>query len=266
MRRDRLRVAALLVVILGGMNMPALPALATTLWASDSPDGVTSAIYSLDAATGAVIDSFTGPGANSDAVAVDPSGDSLWVVDSSNALQFSTVFNISTSGAVLDSFDLLGVNSEGLTVLADGTLVISDPSFDVILFVDPVSQAVTSSFSTTEKIGGLDDNGAGTLFALGRSGTVHSYALDGTLLGSVSTSVGETALGLAYTGSSFFISVDTDGPGLNQIFEVDPTGATIRSFTAQGTFTEGLDFVPEPRTWLLLAMVFGAWMQQRRVR
>lgn len=231
---------------------------AASLWASDSlagPGGtVAPAIYELDPSTGAVlrtISGFSAPGTYADALSFAPDGNSIYVLDSSTD---SEVRRISLSGVVLSQFHV-GLDAEGLTVLADGSLIIGGGVSNIVANVNPATGAVVSQFAVTRPIFGLASDGAGVLFGLTIGGLIDSYDLNGNFLGSVPTGVTGTTLGLAYTGTSFYVaSVGSS------ITEVSLSGAFIRSFAGPGPFTEGLDYpegvqvVPEPQASSLMLL------------
>lgn len=261
--------AVLAMTALISMGATAAPA---TLWASDSLSGpgggVAPAIYELDANTGAVLNSITGfspAGTFADAISFAPDGQSIFVLDSSTN---STVRRIDLAGNVLSTFNV-SLDAEGLTVLADGSLIVGGGVSGVIARVDQNTGAVLSQFGVSRQIFGLASDGKGTLFGLTIDGFIDSYSLAGTLLASLDTAVSGTTLGLAYTGSSFFIS----SVG-STISEVDLSGAVINSFAGPAGFTEGLDFpvgvqvnpVPEPGTLALAGLALGSLALARRRR
>jgi hypothetical protein len=249
---------------------------APTLWASDSLSGpggsVAPALYELNATTGAVIQTisgFSGAGTFADALSFSNDGNSIYVLDSSNSTTVSTVRQIDLSGTVLNAFTV-ALDAEGLTVLADGSLIIGGGVSGVIAQVNASTGAILSQFNVQRQIFGLASDGSGTLFGLTIDGNIDSYDLTGNLLGSLDTAVNGTTLGLAYTGSSFFVSAVG-----STIFEVALNGSIIRSFAGPAGFTEGLDFptgiqvpgtVPLPGSLALsgLALVALAGLRRRQ--
>lgn len=247
-----------------------------SLWASDSLSGpggaVGPGIYELNPTTGAVLSSIIGfspAGTFADALSFAPDGQSIFVLDSSTN---STVRQIDLSGNILNQF-AVALDAEGLTILADGTLIIGGGTSNAVANVNPTTGAIISQFTPTRQIFGLASDGAGTLFGLTINGLIDSYDLTGNLLGSLNTGVVGVTLGLAYSGSSFFIAATG-----STITEVGLGGAFIRSFAGPAGFTEGLDFpegvqvnpptpgVPEPGTMALLGLALSGFAVARRRR
>ena len=258
-------------VLMGGLVL-GTGAEATSIWASDSLSGpggsVAPAIYELDSTTGAVLSTitgFSGAGTFADALSFAPDGQSIFVLDSSTN---ADVRQIDLAGNVLNSFSV-ALDAEGLTILADGSLIIGGGNSGVVATVDSTTGVVISQFSVSNNLFGLASDGAGTLFGLTIGGVIESYDLAGNLLGSLSTGVTGTTLGLAYTGSSFFISATG-----STISEVALNGSLIRSFAGPAAFTEGLDFpegiqvppsgVPAPGTLVLLGLGLAGFGYQKR--
>lgn len=243
-----LLAAVLTLIATGGTQAHA----ARILWASDSDGGSSSTLFKLDADTGAVLGSLPGPGTYADALSFANDGQSIFVLDSSTD---SDVYRIDLAGNVLNSFHIT-LDAEGLTVLQDGSLVIGGGSSNAIAFVNPTTGAILSQFAPVAAIYGMASNGVDRLFGLRINGIIDTYDLAGNHLGSLSTGVGGTTLGLAYTGSSFFIA--STG---STITEISLTGTFIRSYAGPGPFTEGLDFpavqtaaVPEPSSLTLVGI------------
>ena len=243
------------ISLLAGLSLAAITpetVCAASLWVSDSDNGTSSTLFELDSVTGAVLSSLPGPGTFADALSFSNDGNSIFVLDSSTD---STVYQINLAGAILNSFNV-ALDAEGLTILKDGSLVIGGGVSNTIAFVNPLTGAIQSQFTPTGSVFGLSSNGVDRLFALRINGTIDTYDLSGNLLGSLVTSASGTTLGLAYTGSSFFIS--STG---STVREFSTTGTLLNSFSGPGPFTEGLDFptvqappdgeVPEPGTMAL---------------
>jgi hypothetical protein len=228
---------------------------AASLWASDSFTGANSVLFELDSVTGAVLSSIPGPGTFADALSFSNDGQSIFVLDSSTN---STVYQINIAGAVLNSFNV-ALDAEGLTILEDGSLVIGGGVSNTIAFVNPLTGAINSQFAPSSQIFGLSSNGVDRLYGLRINGTIDTYDLTGNLLGSLVTGAPGTTLGLAFTGSSFFVS--STG---STVREYSTTGVLLNTFAGPGPFTEGLDFptvqgpgprpeIPEPGTMGLAA-------------
>jgi hypothetical protein len=230
------------------------------LYASDSGGG-SSRIFQLDSDTGAVLGSFAGPGRFADAVSLAPDGTSLFILNSFP--NPSLVYRTDLAGNLLSSF-AINLDAEGLDVLNDGRLVIGGGTSNTIALVSQTG-TIQSSFTPQANTVGIATDGTSTIFGLRFNGTIDRYNLAGNYLGSVTTSGISQALGLAYTGNSFFISEARAG---GRIVEVSLTGTTIRSFTAPGTFTEGLDItvVPAPPAAVLLAVGGLVLLGRRRRR
>lgn len=243
-------MAALAVIVAGETPAHA----ARILWASDSDGGSSSTLFKLDADTGAVLGSLPGPGTYADALSFANDGQSIFVLDSSTN---SDVYQIDLAGNILNNFDV-ALDAEGLTVLRDGSLVIGGGGSNTIAFVNSTTGAILSQFTPVAAIYGMASNGVDRLYGLRIDGSIDTYDLAGNHLGNLSTGVSGVTLGLAYTGSSFFIA--STG---STITEISLTGTFIRSYAGPGPFTEGLDFpavqtsaVPEPST-LALAGIGG---------
>jgi hypothetical protein len=249
-------------VVTGAMALLLLAANAPAgiLWASDSGSG--SHIYRLNSDTGAQISSFIGPGPYADAVVLDNSGTFLHIADSSPGAT-SRIWRTTLTGTVISSI-LVPYDLEGMTQLANGNLVISDVNTNPgsIVTINPVSGAVISSFTPVAQEAGLDTDGTSLIYGVRTNGLIDTYTLTGTVVGSpINSGLTGTVLGLAYTGSSFFVSSTTG------IREVTPGGALIRSYAAPGTFTEGLDYVvPEPTSLAATAALALAALARRRSR
>ncbi len=222
-----------------------------------------SQIFELDPATGASMGTFPAPssGASStpDGITASPDASTLFVVDGSSSN--ADLFQIDLAGNVLDSFSITRAG-EGLTRLGDGTLAVATGFSSFVVLVDPVTQSQTGIFAAQSALFGLEFDGT-RLIGLTLDGRLEFYTPTGTFLGSLTTGVsglGNT-LGLAYAGQSYFISEISNGT----IYEVDLAGAIVNSFAAPaGSFVEGLDFVPEPGTGLLLAAGLALLAARRR--
>jgi hypothetical protein len=249
-------------VFAGAFILASAQAYALTLWASDSQDGLSSKLYELDAATGAVLSELDGPGVFADALSFSNDGQSIYVLDSSvagNYGKISNIWQIDLTGAILDQFTV-GLDAEGLTVLADGTLVVGGGISGVVALVDPNAKEITSQFRVRNDLYGLSSDGFGNIFGLTTNGKIETYSLSGILLNSLSTQAAGFTLGLAYAGDSFFVSSLT-----NTVFELGLDGKLLDSYGSPGPFTEGLDFpsvqvapVPEPSTALLFGLGLAA--------
>jgi hypothetical protein len=225
---------ALSIPALGALACAVGAAQANTLWAGASIDNV---IYELDPANGTVLSSIPGPGTFIDGVAWAADGNSLWVADSYTV---STMYQIDPTGAILTSF-AADINAEGIEVLNDGTLAIAGGSSGVLIY--DASGNLLSQFAANAV--GIDSNGVDTLYTLSTDARIDTYTLDGTLLDSIQTGLSPTTLGLAYTGSGFFVA----RPG-STIYELDLSGNLLNSFAGPDGFTEGLDFLTaEPCPW-----------------
>jgi hypothetical protein len=231
-----------------------------TLWASDSVAGADSTLFELDPASGSVISSIPAPGSFADALAFTNDGDFIWVLDSSTN---SEVYRLDLAGNVVQHFHL-GLDAEGLTVLNDDSLVIGGGESGVIAFVDPVTGRRSSSFGVANDVFGIASNGVDRIYGLRIDGIIDAYDLSGNLMGSLPTGATGTTLGLAYTGTGFFIS--STG---STIFETDLAGVVLNSYAGPGPFTEGLDVrssrsIPEPASLLLVATgVIAAALRRR---
>jgi len=262
---------SVVATLLAGGLFAASGAQALSLWASDSLSGpggaVGPGIYELDASTGAVLSSiigFSAPGTFADALSFAPDGQSIFVLDSSTN---STVRQIDLTGAILNQFSV-ALDAEDLTILADGTLIIGGGTSNSVAQVNPLTGAIISQFTPTRSLFGLASDGAGTLFGLTIDGIIDSYDLVGNLLTSLTTGVAGSTLGLAYSGSSFFVAATG-----STISEVNLAGVVINSFAGPAGFTEGLDFpegvqvnpsAPEPGTMALLGLALGGFALTRR--
>ena len=200
----RVRLFPCVVMVALCLVVPAVASAVPSLWASD---GIATDLFELDALTGAVLNTIPGPGVFRDALSFDTDGQSIWILDSSNN---STVFHIDLTGAILTSF-FVPLDAEGLTILADGSLIVGGGTSGLVANIDRTSGAILSSFAPNSNLFGLASNGTDRLFGLTINGVIETYDLSGTLLDSLATGVSGTTLGLAYTGSSFFVaSVTTD--------------------------------------------------------
>ena len=217
----------------GALALSVGAAQANTLWAGATRDNM---IYELDPANGNILSSIPGPGTWTDGVAWAADGGSLWVADSYTV---STIYQIDPTGAILTSF-AADFDAEGIEVLNDGTLAIG--SEDAVYLYDS-SGNLLSQFAANAV--GLDSNGVDTLYTLSTDARIDTYTLDGTLLDSIQTGLKETTLGLAYTGTGFFVAK----PG-STIYELDLSGNLLNSYAGPDEFTEALDFPqPEPCPW-----------------
>ena len=259
------RIVIATVVGLAGLLALSSEARAGTLWASDSGGG-SSHLYKIDSTTGAVLQTLPGPGLFADALSFTNDGLNIWVLDSSTN---SDMYRIDLLGNVQQSFSV-ALDAEGLTILADGSLYVGGGVSGVIAKVNAANGAILSSFSVASQIFGMASNGTNELYGLRINGVIDRYDLSGNLLGSIVTGASGTTLGLAYTGSSFFIaSVGST------IYEVGLNGAVLNSFNGPGSFTEGLDFpegvqvpasVPLPAAAPLGLSLLGALGLLRRRR
>jgi hypothetical protein len=123
------------------------------------------------------------------------------------------------------------------------------------------SIVLLSSFSPEFNLFGLASNGTDRLFGLRIAGVIDTYDLSGTLLDSLAKGLSGMTLGLAYTGSSFYVADVTS----DRIPEFDLAGNLLNSFGSPATFTEGLDYpegvqipgVPEPASLAMLLLGLG---------
>ena len=245
-------LASLLVIALAG------PASASgILYAIDGDVGANGPlIYALDPTTGAVQGTHAAPTAGptraADGITLSNDGLSIFVAD--GLASDAEILERRLAGGSVTSFPITHVG-EGITQLADGTLAVASPLGSIVVIVDPVTQAITRTFATAAPIFGMEFDGTNIL-ALTRDGVIQTYSVTGAHLGSLTTDltgpgVGPT-IGLAFTGSSYFVSQASG----DTIYELDLTGMITNSFAVPtGTFIEGLDWVaiPEPGSALLFA-------------
>ena len=126
----RVRLFPCVVMVALCLVVPAVASAVPSLWASD---GIATDLFELDALTGAVLSTISGPGVFRDALSFDTDGQSIWILDSSNN---STVFYIDLTGAILTSF-FVPLDAEGLTILADGSLIVGGGTSGLVANIGP---------------------------------------------------------------------------------------------------------------------------------
>ena len=200
-------------------------------WADAGQFGI---IYELEAATGAVLNSFPTPSA----VAANPyginlafDGDSLWYNDGLFGGD-NRIYELDPDdGSVLDSFLDAGADLFAGLGYVDGELFACDGVISVYDVTDPSYPLVRTipNPDPAESVGVAGNDAAGTLYLVSQSQTIYELdPLTGAVLRSTSIPSLNLEQGLAVVGEELFVSETGDSGGPQDIAVYDLATLTLQ--------------------------------------